>query len=41
MTLGVTAVDETVWLPDADVMTRYATRDFAAERAALGRLQRS
>ena len=40
MTLGVTAADETVWLPDPEVPTRYATRDFAAEQAALGRLQR-
>lgn len=40
MTLGVTAADETVWLPDPDVPTRYATRDFAAEQAALMRLQR-
>jgi superfamily II DNA or RNA helicase len=41
MTVGVTASDEGVWLPDPDVPTRYSTRDFAAERAALGRLQRS
>ena len=41
MTLGVTAADETVWLPDPEVATRYSTRDFAGERAALGRLQRS
>jgi len=41
MTLGVTASDETVWLPDPEVPTRYSTRDFNAERAALGRLQRS
>jgi superfamily II DNA or RNA helicase len=40
MTLGVTAADEAVWLPDPDDVRRYATRDFAAERAALGRLQR-
>ena len=40
MTLGVTAADEAVWLPDPEVPTRYATRDFAAEQAALGRLQR-
>jgi superfamily II DNA or RNA helicase len=32
---------ESVWLPDPDVATRYSTRDFAAESAALGRLQRS
>ena len=41
MTVGVTAADETVWLPDPGAPTRYSTRDFAAERAALGRLQRS
>ena len=41
MTVGVTAADEPVWLPDPDAPTRYATRDLAAERAALGRLQRS
>ncbi|MGA2246404.1 MAG: SNF2-related protein [Verrucomicrobiota bacterium] len=41
MTVGVTAADETVWLPDPDMPTRYSTRDFAAERAALARLQRS
>jgi superfamily II DNA or RNA helicase len=40
MTLGVTAADEAVWLPDPEVPTRYATRDFASERAALMRLQR-
>ena len=41
MTVGVTATDENIWLPDPDSPTRYATRDFAAEGAALGRLQRS
>ncbi len=41
MTLGVTAADEAIWLPDPEVMTRYSTRDFAAERAALARLQRN
>lgn len=41
MTVGVTAFDESVWLPDPDVPTRYSTRDFNAERAALTRLQRS
>ncbi len=41
MTVGVTAADETIWLPDPDVPTRYSTRDFNAERAALARLQRS
>jgi superfamily II DNA or RNA helicase len=41
MTIGATAPEEGVWLPDPEVPTRYATRDIAAERAALGRLQRS
>ena len=41
MTLGVTASDENLWLPDPEVPTRYSTRDFNAEHAALGRLQRS
>ncbi|MCB1127265.1 MAG: SNF2 helicase associated domain-containing protein, partial [Verrucomicrobiae bacterium] len=41
MTSGVTGTDEGVWLPDPDVTTRYSTRDPGAERAALGRLQRS
>jgi len=40
MTLGVTAADESVWLPDPEVPTRYSTRDLGAERGALGRLQR-
>ena len=41
MTVGVTAADESVWLPDPEVPTRYSTRDLSAERAALARLQRS
>ena len=41
MTLGVTDDDENLWLPDPAVPTRYSTRDFAAERAAQARLQRS
>jgi superfamily II DNA or RNA helicase len=41
MTLGVTAPDENLWLPDPAVPTRYSTRDFNAERAAQARLQRS
>ncbi|HVV70236.1 MAG TPA: SNF2-related protein, partial [Verrucomicrobiae bacterium] len=41
MTVGVTAPDESVWLPDPQVPTRYSTRDLEAERAALARLQRS
>jgi superfamily II DNA or RNA helicase len=41
MTVGVTAADENVWLPDPEVPTRYSTRDFSAEHAAVVRLQRS
>ena len=41
MTVGVTAADENVWLPDPEISTRYSTRDFSAERNALARLQRS
>lgn len=41
MTVGVTATNEGVWLPDPEVPTRYATRDFNAERAAVARLQRN
>ena len=41
MTVGVTAADENIWLPAPEVPTRYSTRDYSTERAALGRLQRS
>ena len=41
MTSGVTAPEENLWLPDPAVPTRYSTRDFDAERAAIARLQRS
>lgn len=41
MTVGVTAPEETIWLPDPEVPTRYSTRDLEAERAALARLQRN
>jgi superfamily II DNA or RNA helicase len=41
MTLGVTSATENVWLPDPQSPTTYATRDPAAESAALARLQRS
>lgn len=41
LTLGVSATDETVWLPDAESPTKYSTRDTAAERAAIGRLLRA
>ncbi|MBE7501130.1 MAG: SNF2 helicase associated domain-containing protein [Verrucomicrobiales bacterium] len=39
--VGGEASADTVWLPDAEVATRYLTRDLAAERAALARVQRS
>ena len=41
ITLGVTADDDNTWLPDPEVPTRYSTRDFGVERAALARLHRS
>ena len=41
MTSGVTSNDEGLWLPDPASPTRYSTRDPAAERAALARLQRA
>jgi superfamily II DNA or RNA helicase len=41
MTVGVTAADENLWLPDPENPTRYSTRDFNAERTAQSRLQRS
>ena len=41
MTIGVTEAGEAAWVPDPNKPTRYATRDNAAERAAVGRLQRS
>ncbi|HVV02102.1 MAG TPA: SNF2-related protein, partial [Verrucomicrobiae bacterium] len=40
MTLGVTASEESVWLPDPASPTRYSTRDISAEKKALARLQR-
>ena len=40
LTTGVSDATESVWLPDPAVTTRYSTRDLAAERAALARLQR-
>jgi superfamily II DNA or RNA helicase len=40
MTLGLTAADESVWLPDPQVPTRYSTRALDMERAALASLQR-
>lgn len=41
MTVGVTASDEGVWLPDPEVTTRYSTRDSSGERTALERLLRN
>jgi superfamily II DNA or RNA helicase len=38
LTVGLSAPDEDVWLPDPAHPRRYATRDPAAERAALQRL---
>lgn len=40
LTLGVTAPEDSVWLPDPAAPKRYSTRDFAAEQAAVARLQR-
>ncbi|MDB6056352.1 MAG: ywqA [Verrucomicrobiales bacterium] len=40
MTLGVTNAQETIWMPDPQVPTKYSMRDIGAERVALGRLQR-
>ncbi len=41
LTLGVSSKDEVLWLPDPQSPTRYGTRDFSAEQAALGRLLRA
>ncbi len=41
MTVGVTAKDEALWLPDPKSTTRYSTRDFAAEAAAAERMHRA
>jgi superfamily II DNA or RNA helicase len=41
MTVGVTAKDEMLWLPDPKSTTRYSTRDFAAEMAATDRMRRA
>jgi superfamily II DNA or RNA helicase len=40
MTTGATAPSEGIWLPDPASPRRYSTRDFAAENAALARMQR-
>ena len=41
MTVGVTAKDESLWLPDPKCTTRYSTRDFGAEVAAGERMRAS
>lgn len=41
MTAGVTAKNETLWMPNPDKPTAYSTRNLAAEQAALGRLLRA
>jgi SNF2 family DNA or RNA helicase len=41
MTVGVTAKDEALWLPDPKSTTRYSTRDFAAEMTATERMRRA
>lgn len=38
---GTTDANASVWLPDAANSTRYSTRDFAAEQAAVARLTRN
>jgi superfamily II DNA or RNA helicase len=40
MAPGAAATPENAWLPDPEKPARYWTRDFAAESAALARLQR-
>jgi SNF2 family DNA or RNA helicase len=41
ITLGLTAPDESLWLPDPVSPLRYSTRDTPAERAAVARLLRA
>ena len=41
MIMGVTAKDESLWLPDPKSTTRYSTRDFIAEMAACDRMRRA
>ncbi len=41
MTVGVTAKDESLWLPDPKSTTRYSTRDFGSEVAAAERMRRA
>ncbi|HEY2953480.1 MAG TPA: SNF2-related protein, partial [Verrucomicrobiae bacterium] len=41
LTPGVTARDDSLWLPDPDSPTRYFTRDLAAEQSALDGLRRA
>jgi len=39
MTVGVTSKEESLWLPDPKCTTRYSTRDFASEVAAVARMR--
>ena len=39
MTVGVTSKDESLWLPDPKCTTRYSTRDFGSEVAAVARMR--
>jgi len=39
MTVGVTAKGESLWLPDPKCTTRYSTRDFGSEVAAVARMR--
>jgi superfamily II DNA or RNA helicase len=41
MTVGVTAKDESLWLPDPKSTTRYSTRDFGTEVAAAEQMRRA
>jgi superfamily II DNA or RNA helicase len=41
VTLGVTAAEDGAWMLDAEVATRYFTRDISVEKAALNRLRRN
>lgn len=41
MTVGVTAKDESLWLPDQKCVTRYSTRDFRSEVAAGERMRKA
>lgn len=41
MTVGVTAKDESLWLPDPKCTTRYSTRDFGSEVGASELMRRA